>query len=302
VRERILAVLGALVLVGLAVFVRGKLVADDSRAQNAPPRPAAERPVVACTPDLATVCDALADAGQIAPNPPTLDLDGAATPPKEIKGWITWSPAPDIANLDARDNGDDVVWHKDMVLASAELGVLAVPSTVNCGQPVDWNCLATKAGPDLSVGVGTVTSAEGLARIAPLAPSLARDGDATDVNVDRANAILGGPSRGQDDAATMLRGAVTVGGVDAVVAPLDAAESAAATAQARSKGLRAVPGKPAVRAAVVLASRGPDLGAVAAAAKTAKPADLLSALGLAAGASAPRIDSGALWQLRKNLR
>ena len=36
--------------------------------------------MVACTKDLASVCDALAAAGRIAADPPTLDLDGAAAP------------------------------------------------------------------------------------------------------------------------------------------------------------------------------------------------------------------------------
>lgn len=300
-RDRILAVLGALALVALAVFVRGKLV-DDADGGKEGSRPAAERPVVACTPDLAAICTALADAGGIAEDPPTLDLNTAANPPKEIEGWITWAPGPAIANLDDTASGGDTVWSKDVVLGSAELGVLAVPSPLGCTQPLEWTCLAQNAGLATSIGVGTVTSAEGLARLAPLAPVLAPSGDLRDVDVERGREILDGPTAGQDDAPSMLRDAFKPGSVDAVVASLPAAQREARAPQAQTRALRAIPGKPAVRAAVVLTSRSPDLGAVAAAAKTGKPADELSALGLAPGGSGPSIDPAALWQLRKRLR
>lgn len=304
-RARILAVLAAVALVALAVFVRGKLVdagngGGDSKKDR--PKPVAERPVVACTPDLAAICAALADAHQIATGTAPLDLDGAADPPKEIQGWITWSPAPEVADLDT--NGERV-WKRGVTLGSAELGVFADPATLGCGPPVEWNCLADKAGPDLPIGVGLVTTADGLARLAPLAPSLARDGDPTAVDVGRGRAILDGPAS-QDDAPSMFTRAITQpGAVAAVVAPLPAATRAAATPQARDRNLQALPARRSGRVAVVLASRvgrNVDLVDVVKATRSAVPAERLTSLGLSPGGASPTIDPGALWQLREQLR
>jgi hypothetical protein len=306
VKERILAVLGAVALVALAVLVRGRLIHDGGNG-NGPTKAASERPVVACTPDLTRICEALAASGTIAEDPPALDLDRAAAPPDKIDGWITWSPAPDIAELDVRG---DAVWGRAVVLGSAELGVLAVPGTLGCPGPVAWSCLAEKATTGTTVGVGLVTTAEGLARLAPLQPSLARGGDPTDVDAELGRAILDAPS-GQDDAASMVNRAITQpGALDAVVAPLPAATSAAATPQAEGRKLQALQAVPTQRVAVVLATRTRsgasrtklDPSGVVKATRRAVPADLLTGLGLSPGGEGPSIDAGALWQLRKNLR
>lgn len=300
-KERILAVLAAVALVLLAVFVRGQLV--DSNDDNGGGKKnggsaASELPVVVCAPDLAEVCTTLAAQGAIKAAP-TLDLDRAGVPAelKGIDGWITWSPAPEIAELD----DDTDLWGEETVLGTAALGVLADPSTLDCGNPVDWACLAEKASPEFPVGVGEVTTSDGLARLAPLAPSLARDGYATDVDTERGQAILTGPNGGQDDAASMLLLASRPGALAAVVAPLPALERSADKEQVRNRGLRALPAEPATRAAVVLVGRKPDLAGVAASATTGAAAVALTEIGVGPGGAPPKVDPGALWQLRDQL-
>src|SRR5690348_6274692 len=113
-KSRGMAVVGAFLLIVLAMFVRSKL-ADDDSSSNGSKGNGGGRPVVACTPELQEVCDALATDGQIASDPPTLDLGGASKPDSEIDGWITWDPAPEIADFDA---GQNEVWGPSDALGS----------------------------------------------------------------------------------------------------------------------------------------------------------------------------------------
>ena len=101
-KQRVLAIAGAVILVCAAVLVRGALADDDGGSGGGSGTGGA--PVVACTADLASVCDALAEAGTIAADPPRLDLDGAAQPPAKLDGWITWEPAPLVVDF---ATGDD---------------------------------------------------------------------------------------------------------------------------------------------------------------------------------------------------
>lgn len=171
-RERILAGLGALALIAVAVVVRVTVFGDDG---SSPGRGAAKRPVVACTPDLMPVCDALAGAGRIAPDPPSLDLEQADQPPAGLDGWITWDPAPAIANLDAPSTWPKVTPLGGSPLAVATRGTPSLPE--GCvTTALTWDCLAAAAAAGQNVGVGPGTTAESLARLAPLAAALIPDG------------------------------------------------------------------------------------------------------------------------------
>lgn len=309
-RQRIFAILGAILLVAAAVAVRGLLVKDKSGRGSGAGRggqgQASQKPVVACTPDLKSVCDALAKDGSIADNTPSLDLLEAASPPSDIDGWITWDPAPQIANIDRQGT-----WDGATVLASSPLAVIVSQDDLvsalqkQCTGRLTWTCVAGAGGPELPIGIGSVATSEGIARIAPLASSLVRKGDPTDVAVDVGQRLLSSPPGGQDSAATMSRSLVSAPGtVSLVVGPVKVLDRAASTASGVARKLRVLTPAGGNRAAVVLSARsGRSLGDVETAVNNGASTTALAAAGMEPiKARAANSDvAGALWQLREKL-
>ena len=229
-RERILAVLGAVCLIAIGLLVRSQLGGSDSgdgpKASNG-----GGRPVVACDPSLSAVCDALADAGRIAADPPTLTLAAAVTPDAKIDGWITWDPAPGIANIDTPDT-----WDIPEVLGSAPVAILSSSSDLTtlragCEADVTWSCVAHPETSGLAMGVGDLNSAESLARFYPLAASLVGSGqDFTNLASPQLRSVVNSPADGQDPLADQVRTLLTApGALNVVVGPQGAFEAARAT-------------------------------------------------------------------------
>jgi hypothetical protein len=276
-----MAVIGAFALIALAIFVRGQLVDDGGGGGSKGSKGDGKAPVVACTPDLASVCDALAADGQIATDPPTLELAEAAEPPAEVDGWITWDPAPQVANFDA---GQEAVWGTSEALGSAPLAALADSeafSYLRSGcTDVDWTCFATRfVGEGFSVGVGDPTTAEGLARLAPLAIALSPDLDPDGLRSEDLRRIV--ESTTQDEAATMARAATQPALVGMVVGPKGLLDAVADTAQGKSRALGVEVLAPRTTATVVIAPRsGRDLGDVAEACDVDEVAAALRAVGV----------------------
>lgn len=205
-RERILAIVGAVVLIAVAVFVRGQFIDSNGNGGGKGKRArasggSAERPVVACTPDLAAICQALVDTGEIADSTPTLDLDRAGDPAvvKDTDGWITWSLAPRIANFIHDRTGTSGPWNAEGVrtLGGSYLGIFPSAEAVgllgaDCPQAT-WSCIAGVDIDQASIAVGDPTTSEGLTRVAPLALALAKDGDPTNLDEGRLRAIVASP-------------------------------------------------------------------------------------------------------------
>ena len=201
-RERVLAIIGAVAPIAVALLVRSWLGddRDGSPTGSGGGGGSGGRPVVACTPDLTVVCDALADDGRIADDPPTLDLDsGADAPDPTIDAWITWDPAAWLVNENASQG--IAVWAEGAPLGSASLGLL-LPSEDREGQDPEcgWNCLTEQIVEDgRVVPVGEPTTAVGLARWRPVARSLAAmvDDRHRDIPESQVRGLLDGPTQGQ---------------------------------------------------------------------------------------------------------
>lgn len=258
-KSRGVAVIAAFVLIALAIFVRGLLTKDDGAGGSDGPKKGSDTgtlPVVACAPDLLAVCDALVRSGQIAEGP-ELDLGGAADPDPVIDGWITWSPAPAIANFAA---GQPRVWADPTVLGSAPEAVLIDPTSLEalsaaCRSKPTWACLAD-AAPDLSVGVGDPGSAEGIARLAPLARTFASDDDYTTLDTEGLQDLIASPPIEQTDAAAMAGRLTTqVGSVSMTTGPDRLLTRQTRTPQGQQRKLRVLTPAPAVRLVVVLTGR-----------------------------------------------
>lgn len=263
-KQRVFAIVGAIALVVIAVVAKGALRGEE----NGVVKPHRTKAVIACTPDLADVCDQLAAAGTIAEDPPTLELDGASQPPKAIDGWITWDPAPRVANFRAGTSGPEV-WAPAEAIGSADLALL-VPAgpAATCRTKSTFTCLL--ADPALtgieSIGLGSPATAEGLARILPLAKALDRDGTNTVATSTLQNLVDGrqSPQAGQADAPTQVNTLAVQGpaAVGAVVGPLPLLT--ATTKTPRGASLQAWSLRPPTTITVVFAARqGTDQGDLA---------------------------------------
>ena len=260
--NRGLAVLGALALIVLALFARSKF-ADGSTSSDGSKKASAGKPVVACTPDLMSVCESLATDGRIRANPPELDLGDASDPDPKIDAWITWNPAPQIADA---SNAGDKVWGTPLALGTARAAVLIDGTSADglppkCLGTPTWNCLGA-AGTDLSVGVGDPATAEGIARLAPFARTFATDDDYTTLDGNGLADLVTSPPTGQAPAPDMAERLTTApGSVSMVVGPNDLLLTQTKTAQGQTRKLRILSPTPAQQLTVVLAPRaGSDAG------------------------------------------
>ena len=255
-----MAVIGAFALIALAIFIRGKLVDDDGGDGSKGSRRDGKAPVVACTPELMSVCEALANEGRIADDPVELDLPDAAEPPAEVDGWITWNPAPQIANYVASPTLNPLVWSTTTALGSATELILADGSTAtglaaDCDAKTTWACLGGLA-PELSIGVGDPATAEGMARLAPFARAFATDDDPATLDTQALNAIVRSPAEGQGDAAEMAQRLTTrVGSLSMVAGPDTLLRRQTLTPAGRSRKLTVVASLPESTMTVVLAAR-----------------------------------------------
>jgi hypothetical protein len=300
-RERILAVVGAVVLIVAAVAVRSLLAGDDGPASGGGGGSAA-RPVVACTPDLRSVCEALVADGAITAAPGPLDLAGAAEPPAEVTGWITWDPAPGVVNFDRPDT-----WLAPGVpLASAPLGVLAASGPGQCPPTTTWAaCVVAGADAGLAVGIGPGTTAQGLARLEPVARALVpAQGDFTTIPTASLRRVLDSPQIAQADLVTQLNTFLTRrGALNLVVGAVPALRTAAA----RQTTATVASPTPAATLTVVLATRtraGTDPLPADLVLDSDRAATALEALGLAAGtgSAAPPARAGELYAVLDKIR
>jgi hypothetical protein len=262
-KSRGAAVIGAFLLIALAIFLRGLIVGDDGASgSDGPSTPSngGDLPVVACTPELMAVCDALADDGRIADDPPELDLPKAAQPPPDVDGWITWSPAPQIANYIHSTTLTPRIWSTTEALGSAPEIILADGDTAtrlasDCKATSTWACLGGLA-PELSIGVGDPRTAEGIARLAPFAQAFSTDGDFETLDTDALDAIVRSPAEAQSDAAQMAQRLTTrVGSLSMVAGPEALLDRQTTTPAGKDRKLKVIASSPASSLTAVLAAR-----------------------------------------------
>jgi hypothetical protein len=253
-----MAVIGALVLIVLALTARSFFGDDDEGGSGSKQDgDGGGLPVIACTSDLRSLCDALEADGVIAEDPPALDLSEASQPPTEIDAWITWNPAPQIANFDA---GSTAVWSTPAVLGSATQAVLTDPTTraglpADCSTTPTYECLAG-AAPGASIGVGEPATSEGIARLAPFALALAPEGDYNQLDADALDDLVLSPPGGQADATAMAAQLTTqIGSVSMVAGPNDLLLAQTETPRGTQRELLVLSPKPATRLVVVITER-----------------------------------------------
>lgn len=296
-RERVLAILGAVALVAVALLVRSWLAGDGGSGDGGSGDGGSKvRPVVACTPDLAAICEALADDGRIADDPPTFDLDDPEVPP-DVDGWITWDPAPRIDDLGPSTGAD--TWEPAAALGASPLALL-VPSDVQFGDDCAWDCVLsfTQGDPSFTIALGSPTTAEGLARWHPVADALVADGSFVDLDSGAIRRIQDGPQQAQDSI-TLDTFLTQQGLADLYLHTEGTLRRAADRQQARDRGLTVFVPDPETMATVVVASRAGE-GSAALADEIGGEAltDALDAAGVNPGGTlVDEARAGDLWQL-----
>ena len=174
-RNRILAIVGALALVAVALVVRGVLADDDGG--SGPGGASGQLPVVACSPGLEPICETLAEAGFVDLAFEKFDLEspGATTglvDGRHVAAWITWDPAGPISNFDL----DAPVWGTPVTVGSSPLLVAShrdLPPACRDAAPT-WSCVV---GTDQVMALGTPSTIDGLLRAEPIAAALQPDRD-----------------------------------------------------------------------------------------------------------------------------
>ena len=305
--KRLLSIVGAVALVAVALIVRGKLNGDSSGSGGIG-RPSA-KPVIACTPDLQPVCDALADVGKIAKGTESLDLDGVTEPKTlaKLDGWITWDSIPAVANLLVDSSGGQKPFGASTGLGSAPLALAFERGTAGLDGAcvAKWECIAKAAADpqgDVILGTGDGSSAESLVRLYPIASVFAPDGF-LDLDVSSLKQVIESPPGGPGSA-TLDALITSPGSSTAVVANAGAVTAALATPGAQGRKLGQAEPKPSTTVSVVVAPVGDaDVSKVADAFGTDSDArKALNELGLGpAGKLAPEERAGQLYQVRKKV-
>lgn len=304
-KQRVLAILAAACLIALAVVARNALAGDDGPVAGKGGKGSGGdggAPTVACTPDLMAICKALADDDTIAKDPPKLDLNEAAQAPSEIDGWITWAPTPDVVNFEATEPR----WGKSVPLLSAEIGASVTKKgasrlgPADCNLGADWQCVAELArGGEVTLGVGDVSTAEGLARVAPLTGAFV-DGADADAPALR---LLTRYARVGRTADQVKEQAVRPPGADVVIGQRDVLETTTSSTRGRQVGLQLVEIRDAAVFVVLSPTPGVNLSRVAEEVRAAEFGDVRGDLQLISSAKDPRtVDPGSLYQVWKAVR
>lgn len=158
--KRLLAVIGAVAMIGAAVLVRGALTDDGDGGGNGGGGGDGATHLV-CVPELEAACQALAgedddltfDVQEAGDTAELLTDPAFSASSTDIDGWMTLQPWPDLVNdRRARSNQNAVLETDVEVLATAKLAIVGPADridllTAECGGQAElgWNCLGDLA-------------------------------------------------------------------------------------------------------------------------------------------------------------
>lgn len=135
--KRLVAVLAAVFMIGLSVYVRSWL--DDSDGGSSSSGPLR----IACIPELTDGCNALRDSGvEVIVEAPGITVTRLAGAQPDIDGWLTLDPWPAIADAKAsRSTATPTAAVASSPLQIAVVGERSGPLAAACGGAVGWRCL-----------------------------------------------------------------------------------------------------------------------------------------------------------------
>lgn len=227
-KQRILAIIGAVALVGVALVLRGVLADDDTGgAGGSGGGSNGALPVVACSPGLQVICETLADEGYVDPAVVSFDLGSPASTTgvledEQVDAWITWDPAGPISNFDAEDG--EPVWAEAVPVGSSPLaiGAKAPLEGDGCAGPTTWSCVVNQVGEQgAAVAVGRPDRIDGLVRLHPVAMATLDDDDLIeDIDAALLDSIVSSSTQTPGPFASELSAfAVRTGAYELIVGP-----------------------------------------------------------------------------------
>jgi hypothetical protein len=317
--RRLVAVLGAVFMVGAALLVRDFVAGDDEGGGDSSETD--DRPAdltLVCAEELEAVCEALEDDDAIAgfaTEDAGVTVDRVATEDLEADAWLTLDPFPGMADVAREQAGEGTQYDEPMgTEVSTDMAIVAHPSRADalaeaCGGEVDWECLGEVAddpwsehGGDaawgqINIGMENLDSASGLLTSAQAVGDYVENDQfaSNDLDANDVDRWMNQFSRGDgalDD--MVLQGAGAYSAVGAL-----GTEAEAAGASAQGQGLVISYPAPMYRAEVVLVAPG------ASAEDLIDPDVLASALadaGWEGGGATTLPSAGAMYALREELR
>jgi hypothetical protein len=153
--RRVLAVLGAVLMVAMALLVRSIVDGGDDGGQASGGGGSGDRPTLLCAEELADVCETLERDGVadviVEPGGETVDRLGTVDADLEADGWLTLDPFPQL--VDERREfatgsalfGDPLSTDRSSGLALVAFADRAAALEADCPE-VDWACLGDAAG------------------------------------------------------------------------------------------------------------------------------------------------------------
>ena len=183
--RRVVAVLGAVLMVAVALLVRGAIDGDDDGGGSDGSRDADGDGEVTllCADELEDVCRSLRDAGAIdgfEVEPAGETVDRVVAEDLGADGWLTLDPLPEMANVAREQDGRGPIFDDPHGTGfTTDLAVVAHPLRAPtfesaCSGEIDWICLGDLAGDawsdhggepgwgEIKVGIDDLDSASGL--------------------------------------------------------------------------------------------------------------------------------------------
>jgi len=160
--KRLLAVIGAIVMIVAAIVIRSALEGTQETRQSG------KRTTIACIAELESACRSLTNV-DVRIEDAVVTAKTLANGTANIDGWVTFEPWPDMVNLLADRQIAGVgtrLARTDLVIAMAQDREQALAPT--CGGSVNWKCLGDAIGNNWSTVGGDATWGAVKAGIPPL--------------------------------------------------------------------------------------------------------------------------------------
>jgi hypothetical protein len=315
--RRVVAVLGAVLMVGVALLIRGGIDGDDSSGGGGSDGgDGGDEVTLLCVDELEDVCDALVDAGAIddfTSEAAGDTVDRLTEDDLGADGWLTLEPFPEMTDVGRDQVGRGAIFGDPMATGfSTQIDAVVHPGReeafADACEEVEWPCLGDLAGDqwtdhggqqgwgEIRIGMNSHDSASGLLVAAQaVAAHLAIDDFATnDLQESDADRWVGRFETGSDVLAQLVtRGA----GAFSAVGALDVeAQDLAQTAQGAD--LAIFYPAPMFRAEVVLVAPGASADDLI---DRDDLDDALAEAGWGEGGSSDLPSAGALYALRESL-
>ena len=155
---KLLAVIAALAMIGVALLVRSRIADDDEGAGgDGDPR---EAFTVMCITELEEICRTLEPEGiEVEVEDAGTTADDLADGDADFDAWVTIDPWPDMVDIARQQNQQTDLFGRPTAVASSDLVLLLAGETeADCG----WECVVEASGEQQEIGIPSDDSGFGV--------------------------------------------------------------------------------------------------------------------------------------------